>query len=123
MAILDSSAIIDILSGNGLGIILRDKYKKECTKTTTITIHEILVGTKPEHKQRVLEYLQTFDILSFDPSSAIKSAEIEQEMMKKGKPLGKLDSFIVAICITNEESLITTDKDFKNVPGLKILTV
>ena len=123
MAILDSSAIIDILSGNGLGMILRDKYKQEATRTTTITMHEVLFGIKPEHKKHVLEYFQTLDILPFDTASAIKSSELEQEMRSKGKIINKFDTLIAAICIAKGEPLITTDKDFKQVPGLKILTV
>ncbi|MBI4139915.1 type II toxin-antitoxin system VapC family toxin [Candidatus Woesearchaeota archaeon] len=123
MAVLDSSATIDILSGNGLGIILRDKYKREATRTTTITMHEVLFGVKQEYKKQVLNYFQTLDILSFDSASAIKSSELEQEMRAKGKILNRLDVFIAAICITRGEPLITTDKDFKQIPGLKILTV
>ena len=122
MAVLDSSTIIHLLKGTQQGHILREKFENEILTTTSISINEVLIGIKDQQKILALEFLKELEILPFDERAAYKSVELEDYFRKKGKLIGKLDTMIAAICLTHNLSLITTDKDFDFVPGLKVLT-
>ncbi len=120
MILLDTSAVIELLKGTIKGMKIQTLVGQEKVGVTVITLNEALKG---EEKKRdlVVSFFQGVNIIPFDETSAWKSAEIEQELYKRGKPLGKLDLFIASICITNNLSLISTDEDFKNVPHLKLI--
>ncbi len=123
MAILDSSALIDLLSGTDKGRQLKEKYQSLSTTTTAICINEVLIGLSQKEREATREYLLSLEILPFDTAAAFKSLELENELYKKGIPLSKLDLFIASVCLTHKLPLITTDEDFKKVKGLSILTV
>ena len=123
MAALDSSALIHILSGTKQGNEIKEQFGYEAASITAISINEVLIGVHEKNKEEVLRFLQGFDILPFDARAAIKSVELERTLAKSGKPIGKLDLFIAAICIVHDVHLITTDKDFNNIKDLKVMLI
>ena len=48
-------------------------------------------------------------------------ADIYAELRRTGKVLGANDIWIAALCRQHGLALLTTDNDFKHVPGLKLL--
>ncbi len=123
MIALDSSAIIELLRGTEKGKKIRQFIENEAVATTTITLNEVLIGVPARHKTMIVDFLKTFQILPLDEESGYKSVTIEEHLTAKGKPIGKLDIFIAAICLTHDIRLITTDKDFKNIDGLDAIIV
>jgi len=123
MAVLDSSAIIHVLGGTTQGKIILDKFGDQAQAITAVSMNEVLVGEQQQRAARIREFCQGFEILPFDAKAALKSVDIELTLRKKGKPIGKMDLFIAATCIANDLPLITSDRDFKNVEGLRVLLI
>ena len=122
MAVLDSSAIIHILNGTEKGKQIEERFADELISTTSISINEVLIGLTKTERGLIMPFVKGLEVLPFDEAAAFKSIELEDFLRSKGKPIGKQDIFIASICLVHELSLVTTDKDFNNVPGLKLLT-
>lgn len=120
MILLDTSVVIEILKGTPLGSRIQTLIEKEKVAITAITVNEVLTGEE-KHREMITPFVQSCSILPFDESAAWKSAEIEQSLYKKGKPLAKLDLYIASISIANNLTLVSIDKDFKNVSQLQLI--
>ena len=121
MAVLDTSVAIHILKDVELGKFILENFKAELTSTTSITLNEVLIGTREKDLQKVIEFFTNFEVLPFDEKAAHKSAEIEKELNKEGAPIEKLDVLIASICINKGLSLITTDKHLLRIKGLNVI--
>lgn len=123
MIVLDSSAIIQILNGTKEGEKIKDLYtnREFISATTSININEVLIGVKENKKEDVKNFFEELEILNFDSRAAYKSVEIENSLRKKGKLINKLDIYIASICLIHDAQIITLDKDFNNIEGLKVI--
>ena len=122
MMILDTSAVIELLRGTGKGKEIQKMLDHNAALVTSITVNEALVGEK-NNREQVINFLKEINVLSFDGDAAWRSVELEEELYKKGKPLTKLDLYIASICLVNNVPLVSTDKGFQSVEGLKLLLV
>lgn len=123
MILIDTSAAIDLLKGNEKGLKIKQYIESDVIATSTITINEVLIGAEGPQKPVVHDFIKTLQIFPFDTAAAYKSVGVEESLMKKGKPIGKLDIFIASICLVHDVKLLTTDKDFMHVTGLKAVVV
>ena len=92
---------------------------------SAITEGELLFGVakKPDAKQLGLvvhEFLIRVDVLPWDSSAASCYGTLRADMQKKGKILGNLDLLIAAHALSLGVVLITNDRAFAQVEGLKI---
>jgi tRNA(fMet)-specific endonuclease VapC len=92
---------------------------------SAITEGELLFGLakKPDAKQLsivVHEFLIRVDVLPWDSAVAAYYGKLRADMQKKGKILGNLDLLIAAHALTLGLVLITNDRAFTQVEGLKI---
>lgn len=92
---------------------------------SAITEGELLFGVakKPEAKQLSLvvhELLIRVDVLPWDSTAAACYGTLRAKLQKKGKMLGNLDLLIAAHALSLGIILITSDRTFNQVDGLKI---
>ena len=92
---------------------------------SAITAGELLFGLakKPDAKQLsivVHEFLICVDVLPWDSAVAACYGTLRADMQKKGKVLGNLDLLIAAHALALGVVLITNDRAFTQVEGLKI---
>jgi len=92
---------------------------------SAITEGELLFGLakKTDAKQLSLvvhEFLIRVDVLSWDSPVAACYGTLRADMQKKGKVLGNLDLLIAAHALALGLILITNDRAFTQVEGLKI---
>lgn len=92
---------------------------------SAITEGELLFGLakKPEAKQLsmvVHEFLIRVDVLPWDSDVAACYGKLRADLQKKGRVLGNLDLLIAAHALTLGVVLITNDRAFSQVEGLKI---
>lgn len=92
---------------------------------SAITEGELLFGVakKTEAKQLSLvvhEFLIRVDVLPWDSTAAACYGTLRAELQKKGKMLGNLDLLIAAHALSLGIILITSDRAFNQVDGLKI---
>lgn len=92
---------------------------------SAITEGELLFGVakKPEAKQLSLvvhEFLIRVDVLPWDSAAAACYGTLRADLQKKSKLLGNLDLLIAAHALSLGIVLITNDRAFTQVDGLKI---
>lgn len=123
MIMLDSSAVIEFLEESEKGNKIRKLVENDSSSVSTISINELLITSHGDENELIRNLLDGVHVFDFDEKAAYRSVEIEKEMRKKGNVIGKLDIFIAAICLENNLPLVTLDKDFRRVGGLKVLLV
>lgn len=92
---------------------------------SAITEGELLFGLakNPTAKQLAMvvhEFLIRVDVIPWDRVAAGRYGELRATMQKKGKILGNLDLLIAAHALAQDRVLITNDRAFSHVEGLKI---
>ncbi len=121
MYVLDSSALIELIHDTPVAHTIGDILKDELLITTSISMHELLVGALSEKQRFVLEGIfSIMRILPHDRPAAQQGALIEKELIKTGKKINDSDIFIAGICKAHNAELVTLDNDFTRIKGLKI---
>jgi len=126
---LDSSALIDLFRGESKITELLKNIDDELI-TTYLNYFEILTGLDLEDKnyQEEFEYFenlfQEISLVNLSKKSCETSSLIVWDLKKKGKMIGKVDSMIAGILLSNEVNRIITRnvKHFENIKGLKVIS-
>lgn len=63
--------------------------------------------------------LLQFDIVEFDAKAAEEFGKIRAELRRTGTPVPSFDALIAALCRSNNFTLVTADKHFRHISGLK----
>jgi predicted nucleic acid-binding protein len=130
MKLLDTTFLIDLLRGkNGKGlqnVTDLDLTGPHCT--TSINVHELLVGahgsSKPEKELKVRkELIKKLIILNYDIECAEISAKIEADQRSKGDFIGGADILIASVMIKNgiKEIITRNYKHFSKIPNISII--
>ena len=121
MYLLDSSALFEIVHGTNKGKDIVGKLKGAPLLITSITVYEFLVGLPPEdHSESIIEKCH---VVLYGTSEAKQSALIFHALRNKGTLINESDILIAGICVANDYSLITCDKDFLKVNELDTILV
>lgn len=123
MILLDSSAIIEFLEESEKGDRVRKFVENESGAVSTISINELLVTSEGKENEVIRKLLGEMHVFDFDERVSYRSVEIEKALREEGRLIGKLDIFIAAVCLVNKLFLVTLDRDFERVDGLKVLLV
>jgi len=90
---------------------------------SAVTQFEFMVGTKPEHKEKIRAILDAFQILAFDSKSAEIASVISDFLKIKHRQTEFRDVFIAATAISKKLPLSTLNtRHFKEIEGLKLIT-
>lgn len=86
---------------------------------------EMLFGIHmtPRSKQNLAEWAQlsvTFLYLDTIRPDAERAAILQAELRRHGWQLGTVDALIAATALRYDLTLLTTDKDFSGIPGLRL---
>lgn len=120
MYVLDTSALIEAFHDSDQAEKISRIVKDEPLFTTSICIHEVLVGALTEKDRFVAEGIfSTMQILEHNALAARIGAKIEQELVKTGRRINDMDVLIAAICKANNGELITFDRDFARIRDFK----
>ncbi|MGC9443366.1 MAG: type II toxin-antitoxin system VapC family toxin [Candidatus Methanospirareceae archaeon] len=107
MIVLDSDVLIEIFDKeSAVGAEILAKIEGYEIATTSINLHEILYGFYKVRKKTLDELLE-FTIVDFTRRDALRSAKLEVEVEKRGKPAGRFDAMIAAMCINRDARLAT----------------
>ena len=122
--ILDTNVLIDIMRSNKEAVSKAKKLadKEEPLFITTITVFELWQGFNPEKKQKsekLKELVSSFGLFPLDIESAEISGKARKELSSKGLIVSPEDCMIAGIAIKNNQVLLTKDKHFSRIPGLK----
>jgi predicted nucleic acid-binding protein len=123
MAILDTSAIIDLAAQKEKLVELVTKLNTngDDLLISTISIFE-LASSKPSgidpRRKRLLEF---FEIVNFTENQAELAGLIYRSLLDRGLDIGEIDCLIAAVALDKQQVLITSNKKhFERIEGLKM---
>jgi tRNA(fMet)-specific endonuclease VapC len=91
---------------------------------SVLTKAELLYGVarKPEAtriKGNVFEFLSEIDIVIWDDAAAEAYGHLRTKLERRGTPIDTMDVLIAAHALSIGATLVTNDKDFRHIDGLK----
>lgn len=125
MALVDTSAIIDVGKGKKQALnVLEDIEKRgEKLRISTISIFELCAGSPPGMDEKTSKLLEPLQIIPLFNEHAKKAGIIYKTLKNKGHDIGPIDSLIAAVALSEKEELVTSNvKHFKRVDELKVST-
>ena len=126
MHVFDTNICIDFLRGKlPHAFNLMQQADPEQFGIPAIVEAELRLGAEkssdPTNSTFALEQLiRPFKVLPFDSLCALSYSHIRAELEAIGKPLGPADFFIAATAMAHQATLVTNDRAFARVPGLKV---
>ena len=124
MTFLDTSVIIDFLSGDEkIASLMKEPITKEQIKTTTITEYELLKHKSQIRRNAAEIFLSGATVCPFDRNSAKIAASLYKKLESTGKMINENDLLIAGISLANNEILLTRDKKFANINDEKIKVI
>jgi len=125
MVSLDSSFLIDLLTGNARAIEKARELdsRHEPRYITPPAASEVLVGAfrlGGAYYTRTKLLVDSLPLLQFDRVACQEAGRLGAELSARGTPMGQSDLFIAAISLRHGERLLTRDRAFVQVPGLSI---
>lgn len=116
MKLIDTSAWFDYFAGENKANAVEEIISKNEAVASAITIAEMklkLVKTNREWRQAIGFIERSARILPLDQETALLAGEF--------KNLHTTDAMIYATARKNNMTLVTCDKDFRGMPGTKLL--
>jgi len=124
--LLDTNHLSAALNADaGIRRKLRDlRLRGDRVGTCAPALCELQAGlaltARREHNQRLLrELLGQVRIWPLDPKTALFYGELYHELRRKGRALSQVDIMLAALAKQLSASLVSTDRDFEAVPGLR----
>jgi len=120
--ILDTNGISALAEGeSALESILR---KANRVAIPVIVLGEYRYGISRSREQKryeewLTDYLPKFLILDIDERTTVPYAAIRSELKRAGTPIPSNDIWIAALCRQHSLPLLTRDRHFDAVPGIK----
>jgi predicted nucleic acid-binding protein len=127
--LLDSDILIYFLKGHSNVVDKISKMLPEELFISRINYTELLYGAYNSSRveknlKTVRAFLDTFEVLEFDQTSAEIFAKEKARLKKCGTLIADMDLMIASIAIANEAILMTNNlRHFQRVKGLKILSL
>ncbi|OGZ67068.1 MAG: hypothetical protein A3D34_01510 [Candidatus Staskawiczbacteria bacterium RIFCSPHIGHO2_02_FULL_33_16] len=125
--ILETSFVVDFLKGDEDAVSKMQSLIDEDVpyEITTPTIFELWGGLvnleKPEKElQRITSLLEGIIIFPLDEESAKIAGNVDGQLVKRGLKIDTEDSMIAGIAIKNNKKVLTRDKHFDRIEGLKV---
>lgn len=123
--IFDTSILIELKNGNARIQEQVEHEAKEHTKLfiTAPTISEFYYGclSNEKRKKEGVDFLEEFTLLNTTKISSYVFAVLKEQLLRKGIQKTPFDLLIASICIAERGTILTLDKDFQNIPGLKTI--
>lgn len=102
------------------------QHGPEDIKIPVIVKAELLYGAaksdkRNENEEKIMRFLEPFEIISFDDSATVCYADIRSETEAKGSPIGPNDLIIAATVLSQNGVLVTNNtKEFQRIQELMV---
>jgi tRNA(fMet)-specific endonuclease VapC len=120
-----------ILDTNGLSALAEGELRLEpiLRKATQIAVPVVVLGEyrygiqQSRERQRyehwLVEYLPKFRVLNVDEETTTSYAAVRGELKRAGTPIPSNDVWIAALCRQHSLPVLSRDRHFDLVPGLR----
>ena len=121
--IADTSIIISLFMGDQLIVKAFDKLA--LVYLPVVSLGELYAGAYLSDERdfsfgQIEGILKKMRLLNIDQKTAMIFGHIRTELRKKGKPIPENDVWIAALAKQHQLPLITSDKHFREVKGIKV---
>ncbi len=122
---LDTDTASSLMKGQSSVVARLSAEAPERLCLSVVTEAELLFGIAKRPEARKLriavdELLAAIVVVAWSSATARRYATIRAELERRGKPLGALDLLIAAHAVQHDAVLVTHDKAFSVVPGLRL---
>ena len=91
---------------------------------TGLILQELLQGfAKPKAHRQIIEHFAALPLLVPDREDHIRAAEMRNQCRRKGVQAGTIDALLAQLCARYDLTMLTTDKDFRNMAAIVSLSV
>jgi tRNA(fMet)-specific endonuclease VapC len=125
--VLDTDACVDLLRRPGATLpAVQALEARGPLMTTAITVQELHEGAHRARQPaaelgRVQRLLAATEVLPHDRATAELAGSIAATLLRKGTPIGDLDTIIAAITLHHRGTLVTRNaRHFRQVPDLHV---
>ncbi|NLV27319.1 MAG: type II toxin-antitoxin system VapC family toxin [Methanomicrobiales archaeon] len=127
MVVLDTSFLIDLIKKDKRAMVklLALEEDNEMICTTIVNVLELFKGAyrssqTDKNKRLVEEIISSLILLQIEPGVLDTFGKLSSELLTYGNRIGDFDELIAAICISNNQSIVTRDSHFTRLPGLDV---
>ncbi|MEK6851485.1 MAG: PIN domain-containing protein [Candidatus Thermoplasmatota archaeon] len=126
---VDSTFVIDVIRNDPAALSMSEDLvrRRETKFLTTPVIYEITSGllyTRSRSEAAAFRAIASrFAVLPFDEPSAVRAADIRAELIRLGRVKGHVDVMIAGIAAEGGHTLVTRDRDFRQISeatGLRV---
>lgn len=127
MPVADTSFLIDLMRRDKAAIRTYEGYEGQgiALSTTAVTAMELYKGAYVSKDRRNVErvgsILALFTILPLDGTVYEVFGRLAAGLSLAGNPVGDFDEAIAAIVLCSDGEIITRDRHFEKIPGLKVI--
>jgi hypothetical protein len=128
MPIADTSFVIDLMRRDPGALAAYDTYERQgvALQTTAVTALELYKGAflsgSEKNRMKTATLLALFTILPIDEPVYEAFGRIAAALAVRGDAIGDFDEVIAAIALEYDGTIITRDRHFLKVPGLKVIS-
>ena len=91
---------------------------------TGLVLQELLQGfAKPKAHRQIIDHFSALPLLVPDREDHIHAAELRNRCRRKGVQTGTIDALLAQLCVRYDLTMLSTDKDFRNVASIISLSV
>jgi tRNA(fMet)-specific endonuclease VapC len=124
-----------LLDTNTVSYVIKGKFPQVRQRLLQVPIREVGISVITEAELRfgvarlpqatrlaivVEEFLRRVEVLVWDSQAAQRYAQLRAALEERGEPMGNLDLMIAAQAIAADAILVTNDRGFRKVKGLRI---
>jgi len=124
MAVFDTNIMIDYLNGSKKAADIVNKNQGSGPiGIASITGYELAKGIGDADKELLVTLFERVRVYNMDLSAAWVAGELYKKLRASGLKLSEADLLIVATALSNGETFVTQDRDFKRLGTEKIIVV
>ena len=86
--------------------------------TTGLVLQELLQGfSRPRGRTQILDRFAALPLLVPDRRDHVDAAELRNKCRRSGIQIGTIDALLAQLCLRHDLTMLTTDKDFRDIAG------
>jgi len=86
--------------------------------TTGLVLQELLQGfSGPRSRVQILDRFVALPLLIPDRRDHVEAAELRNKCRRGGVQVGTIDALLAQLCLRYDVTMLTTDRDFRDIAG------